>query len=382
MVLGAVSSMSVNDDVKLLSSLRDQIKAISPVLPDKAVVSVGQYTLETLRESEKLSDPDVYTLLRIMHKKDLQHKTLEIDPEHSLQMDTIYEPHYWFDLNTYIDGVNLEEVFNRLFYYYHKEILSISNISEGPSSGILPYIHKHLSGKEKSTVGICVFPSMNHSGDALYNAFSAIGKIRLDSSTPLILIDQGKLEEYKGVHRDGDVLENIDILDYLVDLLLDKEDFIRDLKRLSNAYKIELFTALLASGSSIDIYESFRNILEITLEQPMMDFDITTARMLYVLVKAPMKFREDLQKGQLEYEVSTWLQESIGIDIPQICEPIFVEEFGDRIDVVILVGGYDTHDKFSEVYRRIERFSNMNVEQGLVDTIEWDKIMKIMLGQG
>ena len=379
MVLGAVSSMSVNDDIKLLSSLRDQIKAISPVLPDKAVVSVGQYTLETLRESEKLSDPDVYTLLRIMHKKDLQHKTLEIDPEHSLQMDTMYEPHYWFDLNSYIDGVNLVEVFDRLFYYYHKEILSLSNISEGPTSGILPHIHKHLSGKEKSTVGICVFPSMNHSGDALYNAFCTIGKIRLDASTPLILIDQGNLEEYKGVHRDGDVLENIDILDYLVDFLLDKEDIIRDLKRLSNAYNIELFSTLLASGCSMDIYESFRNILEITLEQPLMDFDITTARMLYVLVKAPMKFRDTLQKGQLEYEVSTWLQESIGIDIPQICKPIFVDEFGDRIDVVILVGGYDTKPKFGEVYRRIERFSNMNVEQELVDKEEWEKIKNIML---
>ncbi len=372
--------MSVNDDVKLLSSLRDQIKAISPILPDKAVVSVGQYTLGTLRESEKLSDPDVYTLLRIMHKKDLQHKTLEIDPELSLQMDTIYEPHYWFDLNSYIDGVNLVEVFDRLFYYYHKEVLSLSNISEGPSSGILPNIHKHLSEKEKSTVGICVFPSMSHSGDALYNAFSAVGRIRYDASTPLILIDQGKLEEYKGVHREGDVLENIEILDYLVELLLDKEDIIRDLNRLSKSYNIELFTALLASGCSMDIYENFRNILEITLEMPLMDFDLTTARMLYVLVKAPLKFRDELQKGQLEYEVSTWLQESIGIDIPQICEPLFVDEYGDRIDVVILVGGYDTSKKFGEVYRRIERFSNMNVTQGLVDKIEWDKIKEIMLG--
>lgn len=380
MVLGAVSSMSANVDVKLLSGLRDQIKAITPILPDKAVVTVGQYALDTLKESEKLSDSDVYTLLRIMHKKDLQHKTIEIDPELSLQMDTMYEPHYWFDLNTYIEGVNLTEVLDALFYDYHKEILSLSNISEGASSGILPHIHTHLSMREKSTVGMCVFPSMSHSGDALYNAFSAVGRIRLDSSTPLILIDQGKLEAYNGVHREGDVLENVDILDYMVDLLLDKEDFIRDLNRLSNSYGIELFTALLASGCSMDIYESFRNMLEITLEQPLMDFDITTARMLYVLVKAPMKFREQLQKGQLEYEVSTWLQESIGIDIPQICESLFVEEYGDRVDIIVLVGGYDTSKKFNEVHKRIERFSKMNVDQGLVDSEEWGKIKEIMMG--
>lgn len=371
--------MSANVDVKLLSSLRDQIKAITPILPDKAVVTVGQYALETLSESKKLSNPDVYTLLRIMHKKDLQHKTIEIAPDLSFQMDTMYEPHYWFDLNSYIDGVDLSDVFERLFYDYHKEILSLSNISEGASSGILPHIHKHLMEKEKSTVGICVFPSMSHSGDALYNAFSTVGRITLESSTPLILIDQGELESYNGVHREGDVLENTAILDYMIDLLLDKEDFIRDLNRLSSSYNIELFSPLLASGCSMDIYENFRNILEVSLEQPLMDFDITSARMLYVLVRAPLKFRDQLQKGQLEYEVSTWLQESIGIDIPQICEPIFVDEYGDRIDIVILVGGYDTSKKFNEVHKRIERFSKMNVEQGLVDSLEWEKIKEKML---
>ncbi len=372
--------LSANIDVKLLSGLRDQIRAISPVLPDKAVVTVGQYALETLNESEKLREADIYTLLRVLHRKDLQHRAVELDPEHSLQMDTMYEPHYWFDLGSYLEGLNLEGNLDKLFYDYHKEILSLSNISEGATAGILPEIHKHLMGKEKSTIGVCVFPSMAHSGDALYNAFSAVGMIRRDASTPLILIDQGKLEDYNGVHRNGDVLKDVDVLDYFIELLLDKDGFIRDLNRLSTSYNIELFSVLMASGCSMDIYESFRNILEITLEQPLMDFDITTAKMIYVLVKAPLKFRDELQKGQLEYEVSTWLQESIGIDIPQICESLFVDEYGDRLDVVILVGGYDTKDKFARVHKRIQRFSKMNMDQGLVKAEDWKEIKEIMLG--
>lgn len=372
--------LSANIDVKLLSGLRDQIRAITPVLPDKAVVTVGQYALGTLNESEKLMEADIYTLLRVLHRKDLQHRAVELDPEHSLQMDTMYEPHYWFDLGSYLEGVDLEGLLANLFYDYHKEILSLSNISEGATAGILPEIYRHFMDKEKSTLGICVFPSMAHSGDALYNAFSAVGRIRRDASTPLILIDQGKLENYQGVHRDGDVLANIDVLDYLIELLLDKEGFVRDLNRLSTSYNIELFSVLMASGCSMDIYESFRNILEITLEQPLMDFDFTTAKMIYVLVKAPLKFRDELQKGQLEYEVTKWLQESIGIDIPQICESLFVDEFGDRLDVVILVGGYDAREKFTSVHKRIERFSKMNLDQGLVKTEDWDEIKKVMLG--
>ena len=188
------------------------------------------------------------------------------------------------------------------------------------------------------------------------------------------------MEHFDGVHRKGDVLEGKLILDYIVDMLLDKENIIRELDRLSRSYGVNVYSPLLATGCSLDIYDSFRNILEITLEQPLMDFDLTTATMVYVLVRAPLSYQEDFQKGRLELEVTQWLQERIGIDIPQICEPLFVDEYGDRVDVIILVGGYDTKAKFNEVYNRIERFGKMNVDQGLVDPSEWDKIKEKMLG--
>ena len=71
---------------------------------------------------------------------------------------------------------------------------------------------------------------MNHSSDALYNAFSTVGRILIENSTPLILIDQGLMEDYSGVHRSGDVLVDKAIIDYLIDMLLDKDNFIRELE--------------------------------------------------------------------------------------------------------------------------------------------------------
>ena len=372
--------MSSNTDVNLLAGLRKQIEAISPVLPDKAVVTVGQYTLETLIDSPKLSEEDIYTLLRVIHRKDLQHKTIDIDPRKSLIADTLYEPHYWFDMSEYLGKIDLYSLLERLIYGYHKEVMTLSNISEGACSGILPEIHRFLADHEKSTIGIGLFPAMNHSSDALYNAFSAVGRILIDKSTPLILIDQGLMEHFNGVHREGDVLEGTRIIDYFVEMLLDKENIIRELDRLSRSYSVDIFSPLMATGCSLDIYGNFRNILEITLEQPLMEFDLKTASMVYVLVRAPLSYQDDFQKGQLEFEVTQWLQESIGVDIPQICEPLFVDEYGDRIDVIILVGGYDTTNKFNEVYKRIERFSKMNVDQGLVKSEEWDQIKEKMLG--
>jgi hypothetical protein len=371
--------LSSNTEDNLFTSLRKQIEAISPILPDKAVVTIGQYTLETLMDSPKLSEEDVYTLIRVIHKKDLQHKTVDIDPKKNIVADTLYEPHYWFDMEEYYDKVDLDQLLERLIYGYHKEIMTLSNISEGASSGLLPKVHKFLAKREKSTLGIAIFPSMSHSSDALYNAFSAVGKILIDNSTPLVLIDQGMMEHFNGVHRKGDVLEGKMTIDYIVDMLLDKENIIRELDRLSRSYGVNIYSPLMATGCSLDIYDSFRNILEITLEQPLMEFDLTTATMVYVLVRAPLSYQEDFQKGRLEFEVTQWLQERIGIDIPQICEPLFVDEYGDRVDVIILVGGYDTGKKFNEVYNRIERFGKMNVDQGLVDSGEWEEIKKRML---
>jgi hypothetical protein len=371
--------LSSNTEDNLFTSLRKQIEAISPILPDKAVVTIGQYTLETLMDSPKLSEEDVYTLIRVIHKKDLQHKTVDIDPKKSLVADTLYEPHYWFDMEEYYNKVDLDQLLERLIYGYHKEIMTLSNISEGASSGLLSKVHKFLAQREKSTLGIAIFPSMSHSSDALYNAFSAVGKILIDNSTPLVLIDQGMMEHFNGVHRKGDVLEGKMTIDYIVDMLLDKENIIRELDRLSRSYGVNIYSPLMATGCSLDIYDSFRNILEITLEQPLMEFDLTTATMVYVLVRVPLSYQEDFQKGRLEFEVTQWLQERIGIDIPQICEPLFVDEYGDRVDIIILVGGYDTGKKFNEVYNRIERFGKMNVDQGLVDSGEWEEIKKRML---
>lgn len=371
--------MTSNTDINLLASLRKQIEALSPVLPDKAVVTVGQYTLETLIDSPKLSEEDYYTLLRVIHKKDLQHKTIHIDPKFSLMADTLYEPHYWFDMGEYYEKIDIEKELEHLIYGYHKQVLTLSNISEGACSGILPEIHRFLAKHEKSTIGVVLFPSMNHSSDALYNAFSAVGRILIDNSTPLIIFDQGLMEDYNGVHRKGDVLQDTGIIDYFIDMLLDKENIIRELDRLSRSYAVNIYSPLLATGCSLDIYGSFRNILEISLEQPLMEMDLKTATMVYVLVRAPLSYQDDFQKGQLEFEVTQWLQESIGIDIPQICEPLFVDEYGDRVDVIIMVGGYDTGKKFNEVYNRIERFSKMNVDQNLVDKEEWEKIKKKML---
>lgn len=363
-----------------MSALKRQIDALQPILPDRALITVGRYTLDSLIDTIKITKETQSSLIRVLHRKDLEHKTIDLDPHNSIEIDSFYEPHYWFDLSEYFTQNTFKETLETRIFDYHKEILSLTNLSEGTASGMLPQIHEHLAHLKKNTLGLGIFPSLTHSSDALFNAFSCVGQIFTERSTPMVLIDQGHLESFTGVNRIGEVLQDKEVLDYIVEMIWDKPGFIRDLYKLSNSYEIRNYGILFAAGCSMDVYEHFRNILEITLEQPLFDFDITTATIVYVLVRAPIQFRDRLTKGQIEYEVNKWLLETLNVDIPQICEPIYVEEYNDRIDVLILVGGFDTSILFKKIHKRIKRFSDMNVKQGLIEKDLWDTIKSEMIG--
>jgi len=367
----------------ILQRIRGHINQISPVLPNQVVVTIGRYALGTCGDTRRFMGDVKPTLIRILHRKEVALKTVDVsfDPEQTIIIDTAYEPHYWFDLHAHFDeNGDLSDELEMRIYNYHEEVISIASLSEGMASGVLPILHSYLTREGKSAASIAVFPSMVHSSDALFNAFSTIGLISADASAPLILLDQSRLEAFAGVHRDGDVLMGKDVIDYLVELFLDKEGFIRDLVKLSRSFGVGLYTVLMAAGCSLEIYENFRNILDITLEQPMLDFDLSTASMIYAVVRAPLHLRGQLTKGRIELEVSSWLKERADLDAPQICEPIYVDEFGDKIDVIILVGGFDTGELFTSIDKRISRLSRTMVEQELYDREVWNKIREQLLG--
>jgi hypothetical protein len=105
-----------------------------------------------------------------------------------------------------------------------------------------------------------------------------------------------------------------------------------------------------------------------------MDFDLSTAALVYVIVRAPLRLQESLTKGYIELQVNDWLKGRLNLNIPQICEPIYVDEFNDRIDVVILVGGFDTRRIFKTIDERISRFNRLINEHGFYDKDAWAEI--------
>ena len=364
-------------DFDILERIKAHMDHLHPTLPSQLALIVGQFAFIALMDQKQIRGDHATSLLNILHRREIDLKTIDtkIDPAITLMLDTVFEPHYWFDINSHFEkNREFVEALETRIFKYHEEVIAAGSLSEGVASGILPILNSYLNKEEKNTAFLAIFPSMDHSSDALFNAYSSIGLLLLDETGPIILLDHANLDGFIGVDRVGGLLSGGGVVGYLVELFLEKKGLVRDLSKLSKSFKVDLFTALMASGASLEIYENFRNILDITLEQPMLDFDLSTASLIYVLVRAPLRLRERLPKGYIELEVNSWLKERVGLDAAQICEPIYVDEFGDRVDVVILVGGFDTKRMFETMDQRISRFDDLILEHDFYDKETWQRI--------
>lgn len=370
--------MVVNEgSFNVLDWIKARLDHIRPVLPSQIVLTVGLYAFKAMKDSKRFVGDNTSTLLHILHRKEVDLKTIDVDTNSDkiIVLDTVSDPHYWFDLNTHLEeNGSLINFLKKRVFSYHQEVVTVGSLSEGVTSGVLPTLSSYLIQEEKSVVMLTVFPSMRHSSDALFNAFSSLGLLLLNEARPIILLDHFYLEAFIGVNKAGGLLVGGDAVNYLAELFLNKKGLIQDLVKLSKSFNVDLFTVLMALGASLEIYGNLRNILDITLEQPLLDFDLSTASMIYVIIKVPLRLKDQLPKGYIELEVNNWLKERANLDAPQICEPIYVEEFGNRIDLVVLVGGFNTEQLFKTINKRISRLSRLIVDQGLYDKEIWRKI--------
>ena len=60
----------------------------------------------------------------------------------------------------------------------------------------------------------------------------------------LLLLDRDNLENYAGIDRNGFAIDGNTIVNYLLDLMLAKENFVQELCELSNSFDTKMFTVL------------------------------------------------------------------------------------------------------------------------------------------
>jgi hypothetical protein len=137
-----------------------------------------------------------------------------------------------------------------------------------------------------------------------------------------------------------------------------------------------MHSVLLATGASIKIYGSLENILNATLLKPLLNFDLSSASLIYVLVRMPANLKDKLSTGKIELAIAGWFKEKANLKSIYVTEPIYVEDTSDRTDLILFVGGFDTTQMVADLDKKVKSMKSQAITKGFIKEEDWQQIIK------
>jgi len=385
LVQAEVSFVDVEDKVPLAESIQniekytDTLKRLSPT---KAVICIGEYLINIMLKSSFASKKDKGVLPIFVEKssKDVVGWSQgRLDEKNIICLDEDIDTHFWYDILPFI--VENESFFSRVKNKSVEKLqgaIMVSSTWNGIGSALLPGLHTQFKEWNINSIAIPLLPSKAQPLDNQFNSFASIGILASKEAT-VLLFDRDNVENYTGIDRNGFAMDGNTVINYLLDLMLAKETFVQELCELSNSFDTRMFTVLLASGVSLKIYDSIENMLNTTMLRPLFNFDLSSSTLLYVLVRMPFQLKEKLPRGRIELAMANWFKDKANLESIYIADPIYVEESGDRIDIALFVGGFETATRFAALEKRVMKMKNQAVKKGSIAESDWQAIAKNLI---
>jgi hypothetical protein len=366
----------------ILESIGKHIALLKPLLPNYAVICIGEYPTKILLQgflAEKTDDT-----LPIFIDKSTEEiskwSQSRLDPYSILGLDTKIDTHFWFHVLPYV--TKNDEFMARLknkLADKQRDAIIVSSIWDGVGSALLPALIPQFKTWNINSVALAVLPSKVQPADVHFNAFSSMGMCASKDSTPVVLIDRDCLESCVGVDRKGSTIIGNAIVNYVLELMLAKETIVQELSELSRSFNVKLFTILSATGASFKIFGSLENMLNAALLNALLTFDLSKASVLYVLLRMPLQLKDKLPRGKIELAVASWFKKRAALNSIYITEPVYVEDISDRIDMVMFVGGFDLTEMFTSLEKKVNATKNQAIKKGLIKEDEWRGIVKSLV---
>jgi hypothetical protein len=184
------------------------------------------------------------------------------------------------------------------------------------------------------------------------------------------------LETFEGVDRNGVQIKGNAVVNYLLDLLLAKESLVQEIAELSRTFNVKLFSAVAVTAASYRVYGSLENMLNAAVLKPLSTFDLSSASLLYVLLRMPANLKDKIPRAKIELEITTWFKERTNPQSIHISEPIYTDDMSDRIDAVLFIGGFDTTKMFAEWDRKVSELKSRAVQSGCM-TDDWRSLIRV-----
>ena len=363
----------------VLESIEKHIAMLKPKLPEKALICIGEYPTKILLKGhlvEKLRDVEPLFIGK-SSKETVKWSQSEISSDVVLGLDAKVETHYWYNVLSFTAKnaafvTRLKEKTVQKQY----DTLILSSSWEGVGSALLPFLTSTLRDSNMNAVALAILPSSVQPSDVHFNALYSVGLCSSQDSSTIILADRDLLEAFTGVNRNGSVMKGNIATNYLLELMLTKDSFVQELSELSRTFNVKLFTILHVTGASLRLYESLENMLNSALSRPLLKFDLSSSSVLYVLIRMPEQLKESLPKGKIELSVATWFKGKASLKSIYVSEPIYVDEMSDRLDILLIVGGFNVTSMMASMEKRVKDVKNSAVKKGFIKEDEWQSIVE------
>jgi hypothetical protein len=358
----------------VLATIEKHIQALKPLLPRQAIVCVGEYPIKLLLKEPGITKANEALPILIEKSSDEIYKWLPegFKPYFLLGFeDAKIKMHFWYNILPYIskDESIIGSLKKKSLQSLHGSIICAS-VWDGVGSASLPTLISKFKASNIESLAIAFLPSKLQSADAHFNAYASLQTCLRNDASTVLLLDRDNLDRYEGVSRKGEPIKGNIVANHLVNMLLAKETLVAEISELSRIFNSKLFTALFVTGASYKIYGSLENMLNGVLLKPLLTFDLSSAAVLYVLFRIPLGLKDQLSRAKIELAIASWFEDKAKLQSTYITEPVYTEDMSDRIDIALLVGGFDTTKMFNNFEKKVEALKNQAIANGLI-TADW-----------
>ena len=375
-----LSSDKQNFDI--IDNIEKHIEQITPWLPSQAIVGIGKYPIQIILNGSFIDNiGDVLPLFIDKSSVDIKNwSQSRLKPYNILGLDTKDDTFLWFHVyhNLIKNDMFITRLKNKPLDNVRQAIV-VASLGDGVGSSLFPVLCSQLRMLNINPVALAVLPSKVQPPDAHFNAFSSMGLSISTGFTPVLLIDRDSLENYVGVNRKGAKIEGNMLINYLLELLLEKRTLGKEISEFSRSFNVNIFTALLTTGASFRIYGSIENMLNTALLKPLLKFDLSSVSILYVLLHIPSHLKIKLPREKIELSIANWFKDKVNLKSIYFSDPIYIEDTSDRIDVVMFVGGFDVTELFTSMEEKINSIKSEAINLGFISEKEWQGIAESLI---
>lgn len=226
---------------------------------------------------------------------------------------------------------------------------------------------------------IVLLPSRVESVSLLFNAYTWMLRVLGDKLADIVLLfEREKVENYEAISIHGEPLKGLVALSYALRAMVERDSGLLAYFKSTAKLDVNVHAPLLSLGHNLAIYGDFQNVLTASTLRPLINFDASSAKTMYMIPEIPGNLKRKLTAKKLRGELSKWIKK---MDVSplfwDISDPIVKDVETTRISTVSALGGIDLKSPLSYVREGYAEFKEIALTKKMIDEDSLESIQKL-----